>query len=91
MPLVGYSTTTRPPNTDISGRDLAFRLDIGGNDKLNGLRPDEQLAANMGAGIKDVIKTGFDIGSKIPLLGETADFISKTPIGGAIEIGRAHV
>jgi hypothetical protein len=87
MPLVGYSSTTRPPSTDISGRDLAFRLDIGGNDKLNGLRPDEQLAANMGAGIKDVIKTGFDIGSKIPLLGETADFISKTPVGGAIGAG----
>ena len=85
MPLVGYSNDqTRPPSTDISGRDLAFKLDIGGEDKLDGLRPDEKLAAQMGAGIKDVVKTGFDIGSKIPFLGEAADFVSKTPVGAGI-------
>jgi hypothetical protein len=85
MPLVGYSNDqTRPPSTDISGRDLAFKLDIGGEDKLDGLRPDEKLAAQMGAGIKDVVKTGFDIGSKIPFLGDAADFVSKTPVGAGI-------
>ena len=84
MPLYYDPKAPAFPGEEISGRDLRINLDIGGDQKIKDLRPDEQLFANMGSAITDTVRTGISFGSKIPLLKETVELIGNSPIGAAI-------
>ena len=87
MPLYYDPKAPVFPGEEVSTRDLRINVDIGGDQKIKNLRPDEQLFANMGSAITDTVKTGISIGSKIPLLKEAVDFVGNSPIGAAIGVG----
>jgi len=72
------------PGEKISGRDLRINVDIGGDQKIKDLRPDEQLFASMGSAVTDTVKTGIEVGSKIPGVKEAAELIGNSPVGAAL-------
>jgi polyhydroxyalkanoate synthesis regulator phasin len=87
MPLYFDQPSQRLPGNDVSTRDLRIGLDIGGDQKVKDLRPDEQLFAAMGSAVTDTIKTGISIGSKLPLLGDAVKLVADSPVGWTIGKG----
>ena len=87
MPLYYDDPPRRLPGTEVSTRDLRINLDIGGDQKVKDLRPDEQLFAAMGGAVTDTIKTGISIGSKLPILPEAVKLVADSPVGWAIGKG----
>lgn len=81
----------RPPSAPepdpLRGRDLAVKLDIGGDQTVKDLNPAEAIAKEMGVAVKDTIKTGFEIGTKVPILGDVAKAIGESPIGAVVGAG----
>jgi hypothetical protein len=84
MPLYYDQPSSRLPGNEISTRDLRVGLDIGGDQKVKDLRPDEQLFAAMGSAVTDTIKTGISIGSKIPILSDAVKLVADSPVGWTI-------
>jgi len=87
MPLYFDQPPQRLPGNEVSNRDLRIGVDIGGDQQLSDLRPDEQLFAAMGSAVTDTIKTGIEVGSKIPILSDAVKLVADSPVGWTIGKG----
>ena len=88
MPFIYSQVGTKlPADAAFKGRDLGVTLDIGGEQQVKQLRPDEEMAKKFGAAITDTLQTGISIGSKIPVVAPVVGAIADSPIGTVVGEG----
>lgn len=82
MPQIYSSSSPVVPQLDeLKSKDLGLNLDIGGDQRVKDLRPDERLARDLGSAVTETIGTGINFSTKLPLVSDVAKGVAESPIG----------
>jgi len=82
VPQIYSSSSPSVPELDeLKSKDLALNIDIGGDQRVKDLRPDERLARDLGSAVTETIGTGINLATKLPLISDVAKGLAESPIG----------